>query len=131
MLGRALSAVFGFGGGRAQGNGTATASVSKRQETAVVDGSPSGAQPKGEEAKLLNQALTESGLGILIKVDGAGRVTQANEGMELAAGLSREQIMGTEVFAYFGKPDRAKSLFKRTLEMGSTARNGEMELRHS
>ena len=127
-LGRALGAVFGFGGREA---GKASASVTPGQDGAVLDGSPEEAQPKGEEGKLLNQALTESGLGILFKVDMTGRITQANEGMELAAGLPRATLMGTEAFSYFGDPNRVKNLFRRSVETGGTARNGEMELRHS
>ena len=105
-LGRALGAVFGFGGREA---GKASASVTPGQDGAVLDGSPEEAQPKGEEGKLLNQALTESGLGILFKVDMTGRTTQANEGMELAVGLPCATLMGTEAFSYFGDPNRAKT----------------------
>ena len=107
-LGRALSVVFGFGGGR-QGSSKASTSVVPVSDTSAVDGVSCGAVTSNEEEiNLLNQAIAESGLGILVKVDAAGRILQANEGMELATGLARETLIGTVAFPYFGNPDRAK-----------------------
>ena len=131
-LGRAFRAVFGRGGpegdgaspARAAALAAATSAAAEQEREERSAGSP-------EEAALLNQALAESGIGILMRVDAGGRILQANEGMELAAGLSREALVGTEAFSYFARPERARSLFKRCSETGTTARNGEMELRHA
>ena len=69
-------------------------------------------------------------MGVVVKVDASGRVVQANEGMELATGLPRDALVGLDAF-YFGNPARARSLFQRSAEMGSTTRDNEMEIIHA
>ena len=134
-LGRALSAVFGFGG---EGPGTkASASVVSGQAApAVTDGARNGAQgseeaqPKGEETQRLNQSLVGYGLDVVVRVNERGEIVQTNDDMEQATGKNGRNLKGTDVFAWFNDPVRIRQLFERAVETGDTVRDGNMEIRH-
>jgi PAS domain S-box-containing protein len=84
---------------------------------------------QGQDLRDLNQqlqqqsqyvrSLIEASLDPLITISSKGKITDVNEAMEKITGLKRENIMGTDFFNYFTKPDTAKDVYEEVFAKGS------------
>jgi len=84
---------------------------------------------EAEELQRMSRALYETDLSALIKVDAKGKILQANEGMEIATGFAKDDLVGASVFSYFQHPERVKDILENAIEEGS-AQDSHMEIRH-
>lgn len=87
------------------------------------------AQQEAEKLESLNRILSEADANIFVRVDSAGRITEANEGMESATGLSKDLLLGTSAFSYFQSPEKAEDILRRATEFGS-AIDSDMRIKH-
>lgn len=87
------------------------------------------AQQEAQEAQRLSQTLMDTGMNALVKVDGEGRIVEANEGMEVATGLHSSRLVGTSVFSFFGDKRQARGWFEKSLQ-GAAVQNETAEIVH-
>lgn len=73
--------------------------------------------------------LLQTGLNVLVKVNGSGAIDEVNEGMEIVTGVPWDQLQGTDAFSYFTEPDQVKSWFMEALR-SSPVRDKEVEVLH-
>lgn len=85
---------------------------------------------EAEQLETVNRELSETEANVLLRVNAAGMIVEANDGMELATGVSKDLLLGTLAFSYFTSPRRAEEALRRATEYGSAAENSDMELRH-
>ncbi len=70
-------------------------------------------------AGVYNRNLLETSLDPLVTISPEGKVTDVNRATELAAGLPRERLIGTDFSDYFTEPGRAREGYQRVLAQGS------------
>jgi len=87
------------------------------------------ARRDAEEAQRLNRQLMDTGMNALVKVDNEGKITEANEGMEVATGLHSSRLVGTSVFSFFGDQKRTREWFEQSLE-GNSVQGEYAEIVH-
>lgn len=73
--------------------------------------------------------LLQTGLNVLVKVNGSGTIDEVNEGMEIVVGMQRDDLLETDAFSYFTNPDQARGWFAQALQ-GSSVRDKEVEIMH-
>ena len=74
--------------------------------------------------------LIEASLDPLVTISSTGKITDVNRGTELATGLSREALIGTDFCDYFTEPEKARQVYQRVFEQGSV-RDYPLALRHA
>lgn len=88
---------------------------------------------KAEEAIRLanayNRSLIEASLDALMTIDSEGRIIDVNSATEKATGYSREELMGTYIFAYFTNPEEVKNVHNQAFKYGAVE-DHEFELKH-
>ncbi len=65
------------------------------------------------------RSLIEASLDPLVTVNAQGKITDVNHAMEQVTGVSRENLVGTEVAIYFTEPDKARAGYQGTFEKGA------------
>ena len=65
-----------------------------------------------------NRSLIEASLDPLVTISPAGKVMDVNRATELATGVSRHQLMGSEFSDYFTEPEKARNGYKAVFEKG-------------
>ncbi len=81
------------------------------------------------KASAYNRSLIEAALDPLVTIDAQGRITDVNTATEVATGLTRSELIGTDFSDYFTEPEEARAGYQRVFEEG-TVRDYPLEIRH-
>jgi PAS domain S-box-containing protein len=81
-------------------------------------------------AQRYNRSLIEASLDPLVTISRDGEITDVNRATELATGLSRDALIGSDFSDYFAKPEKAKEGYKQVFSEGSV-RDYPLALRHT
>ena len=76
-----------------------------------------------------NRRLIEASLDPLITINPEGKVTDVNSATELATGVLREQLIGSDFSNYFADPEKAREVY-RTVFLKGTVRDYPLAIRH-
>ena len=76
-----------------------------------------------------NRSLIEASLDPLLTINSEGKVTDVNSATELATGVTREQLIGSDFSDYFADPEKAREGY-RTAFLKGTARDYPLAIRH-
>lgn len=76
------------------------------------------------------RSLLEASLDPLVTISPEGRVTDVNHATELATGLPRERLVGSNFSDYFTEPDNASAGYRRVLAQGEV-RDYPLTIRHA
>lgn len=71
------------------------------------------------QASRYARSLLEASLDPLVTISPDGKITDVNHATEMATGLNREQLIGTEFSEYFTDPNAAKEGYRKVFEDGS------------
>lgn len=78
---------------------------------------------QGEEAlkgaSLYTRSLIEASLDPLVTISAEGKVTDVNKATELATGVSRGQLIGSDFSDYFTEPDKARAGYRQVFSEGT------------
>lgn len=80
-------------------------------------------------ANAYNRSLIETSLDPLVTIGPDGAITDVNSATELATGLSRAALVGTDFSDYFTEPEQARSGYQQAFREGFV-RDYALELRH-
>lgn len=80
-------------------------------------------------ANLYTRSLIEVSLDPLITISADGKIMDVNQAMELAAGLPREKLIGTDFSAYFTDPQMAREGYEGVFSRGFV-RDYPLAIRH-
>ena len=75
------------------------------------------------------RSLLEASLDPLVTISPDGKVTDVNKATELATGVSRERLIGSDFFDYFTKPHKANESYLKALAEG-LVRDYPLTIRH-
>jgi PAS domain S-box-containing protein len=75
------------------------------------------------------RSLIEASLDPLITINPHGKVTDVNTATELATGISREQLVGSDFSDYFTEPEKAREGYQTAFLKG-TVRDYPLAIRH-
>ena len=64
------------------------------------------------------RSLIEASLDPLVTISAEGKITDVNEATELATGLAREQLVGSDFSDYFTEPEKAKEGYREVFVKG-------------
>jgi PAS domain S-box-containing protein len=81
------------------------------------------------QASLYTRSLIEASLDPLVTISPEGKVTDVNRATELATGLTRNQLIGTDFSDYFTEPQRAREGYQKVIAEGEV-RDYPLTLRH-
>jgi PAS domain S-box-containing protein len=76
-----------------------------------------------------NRSLIEASLDPLVTINPQGKVTDVNSATELATGVSREQLIGSDFSDYFTEPEKAREGYQTAFLKG-TVRDYPLAIRH-
>lgn len=76
-----------------------------------------------------NRGLIEASLDPLITINPEGKVMDVNSATELATGVPREQLIGSDFSDYFTEPEKAKEGYRAVFSKG-TVRDYPLAIRH-
>jgi PAS domain S-box-containing protein len=71
------------------------------------------AEEKVTKASLYARSLIEASLDPLVTISKDGKIMDVNRGTELATGISREKLIGSDFSDYFTQPDKARQGYQR------------------
>jgi len=77
-----------------------------------------------------NRSLIEASLDPLVTISPEGKVTDVNSATELATGVSRDQLIGSDFSDYFTEPEKAREGYRTTFFKG-TVRDYPLAIRHT
>lgn len=91
-------------------------------------------QQQRVEAALLSasrytRSLIEASLDPLVTISPAGKIMDVNQATELATGVAREQLIGSDFCDYFTQPEQARAGYRLVLEQGQV-KDYPLSLRH-
>ncbi len=81
-------------------------------------------------ASLYARSLIEASLDPLVTISQEGKVTDVNKATELATGLTRERLIGSNFSDYFTEPDKANAGYQKVLSEGQV-RDYPLTIRHT
>ncbi len=87
------------------------------------------AEIKKEEASAYARSLIEASLDPMITIDAEGRISDVNKATTLVTGESREDLIGSNFFAYFTDSEAAREAYRLVWSQGSL-RDFSLALRH-
>jgi PAS domain S-box-containing protein len=76
------------------------------------------------------RGLLESSLDPLVTISPAGKITDVNQATELATGVPRARLIGSNFFNYFTEPARAEAGYQKVLADG-LVRDYPLSIRHA
>jgi len=82
-----------------------------------------------EKKSQYTRDLIETSLDMLMTISPDGKITEANKATELATGISRNQLIGTNFSDYFTEPDLAKEGYQTVLDEG-VVEDAQLVIRH-
>ncbi len=88
------------------------------------------AEEKLKLANAYNRSLLEASLDPLVTIDANGKITDANNAAELATGVSRERLIGSDFSDYFTEPDKARQGYQKVFTEGFV-RDYTLAIRHT
>lgn len=65
------------------------------------------------------RSLIEASLDPLVTISREGKITDVNEAAENAAGIAREQLIGTDFSDYFTEPEKARAGYRQAFAAGT------------
>jgi PAS domain S-box-containing protein len=80
-------------------------------------------------ASLYARSLIEASLDPLVTISADGKIMDVNKATELATGISRDELVGSDFSDYFTQPEKAKEGYKRVFLEGSV-RDYPLAIRH-
>jgi len=80
-------------------------------------------------ASLYARGLLEASLDPLVTISPEGKITDVNKATELATGLSRDALVGSDFSTYFNDPQKARAGYRRVLSEG-LVRDYPLTVRH-
>ena len=87
------------------------------------------AEQEVRAASLYARSLLEASLDPLVTISPEGKVTDVNKATELATGVPRAQLIGSDFADYFTEPDQARAGYQQVLRDG-TVRDYPLTIRH-
>ena len=81
------------------------------------------------EASLYARSLIEASLDPLVTINADGKIMDVNEATELATGLSRETLIGSDFSDYFTEPEKAHEAYLEVFAKG-LIRDYPLAIRH-
>jgi PAS domain S-box-containing protein len=88
------------------------------------------AQEALRSASLYARSLLEASLDPLVTISPEGKITDVNRATELATGVIREELVGTNYSDYFTEPQKANEGYRKVLAEG-LVRDYPLTIRHS
>ncbi|PYX92546.1 MAG: hypothetical protein DMG71_17745, partial [Acidobacteria bacterium] len=88
------------------------------------------AEEKVRKASLYARSLIEASLDPLVTISKDGKIMDVNRGTELATGISREKLIGSDFSDYFTEPDKARQGYQRVFAE-ETVRDYPLAIRHT
>jgi PAS domain S-box-containing protein len=88
------------------------------------------AEEQLRKASLYTRGLIEASLDPLVTINRDGKITDVNSATELATGLARENLIGSDFSNYFTDPDQAQQGYKAVFADGMV-RDYPLALRHA
>ncbi|MDD5676169.1 MAG: ATP-binding protein, partial [Chitinivibrionales bacterium] len=82
-----------------------------------------------EKAQSYARTLIEVSLDPLVTINLEGKITDVNRATELAVGLPRDQLIGSDFSSYFTDPDKAGRAYRQVLQDG-LLRDYSLSIRH-
>lgn len=76
------------------------------------------------------RSLLEASLDPLVTISADGKITDVNEASEIATGVPREQLIGTDFSDYFTNPEEARIGYRRVFSEG-LVRDYPLAIRHT
>jgi len=76
------------------------------------------------------RSLIEASLDPLVTIGPDGKIMDVNKATEMATGVSRDRLIGTDFSAYFTEPEKAREGYKEVFSTGSV-RDYPLTLRHT
>lgn len=64
------------------------------------------------------RSLIEASLDPLVTISTEGKITDMNEALENITGMTREKLTGTDFFAYFTDPQKAREVYQEVFSKG-------------
>jgi PAS domain S-box-containing protein len=80
-------------------------------------------------AQQYTRSLIEASLDPLITISADGKIMDVNTATELATGVTRKQLIGSDFSDYFAEPEKAREGY-RTVFMKGTVRDYPLAIRH-
>ena len=87
------------------------------------------AQEALHAASLYTRSLIEASLDPLVTISADGKIMDVNKATELATGVPREQLIGSDFSDYFTEPEKAREGYKEVFSKGSV-RDYPLAIRH-
>ncbi len=81
-------------------------------------------------ASLYARSLIEASLDPLVTISPEGKITDVNKATELATGLGRERLIGSNFSDYFTEPDEANTGYQKVISDGQV-RDYPLTIRHT
>jgi PAS domain S-box-containing protein len=88
------------------------------------------AQDALRTASLYARSLIEASLDPLVTISAGGKVMDVNKATELATGISRDRLIGTDFSDYFTDPQKARAGYRQVFLEGSV-RDYPLAIRHA
>lgn len=117
--------------------------VEYRSQPIIINGTVSGAiatfiditeRIKADEAAKSSaqytRSLIEASLDPLVTINAEGKITDVNTSTELATGLARNQLIGSDFADYFTDPDKAREGYQKVFSQGLVT-DYSLALRHA
>jgi PAS domain S-box-containing protein len=82
-----------------------------------------------EAANTYNRSLIEANLDPQVTISADGKIGDVNAATEVATGLPRKELIGTDFSDYFTDPEKARAGYQRVFAEGKVS-DYELELRH-
>ena len=64
------------------------------------------------------RSLIEASLDPLVTISPEGKITDVNQATELATGVARNDLIGSDFFSYFTEPERANESYRKVISEG-------------
>ena len=76
------------------------------------------ADGKVRETSVYTRSLIEASLDPLVTISPQGNITDVNKATELATGVPREKLIGSDFSHYFTEPEKARAVYQRVFDNG-------------
>jgi PAS domain S-box-containing protein len=83
-----------------------------------------------QETSLYARSLIEASIDPLVTISRDGKIMDVNRATELATGLSRDALIGSDFSNYFTEPERAREGYEQVFSKG-TVRDYPLAIRHT
>jgi PAS domain S-box-containing protein len=87
------------------------------------------AQDALQASSIYTRRLIEASLDPLVTISPEGKITDVNRGTELATGVPREDLIGSDFSNYFTEPTKAREGYERVFKEGAV-RDYSLAIRH-